>query len=134
MKPCCFAGTAWLIYRQCSWRPIPACCWRTCGDARWSCPSPRGWAEATEADCWVERNGEAVYSGYCGDISRGPVGLEPWTYPFAEGDTLEYHFLCTDQYGLRYDFTLYKRTAEEREDGPSFPGRKNEENLCATSP
>nr|WP_325300071.1 hypothetical protein [uncultured Oscillibacter sp.] len=93
-----------------------------------------GWAEATEAECWVERNGEAVYSGYCGDISRGPVGLEPWTYPFAEGDTLEYHFLCTDQYGLRYDFTLYKRTAEEREDGPSFPGRKNEENLCATSP
>lgn len=77
-----------------------------------------GCAEVAEVEGRVDWNGETIFEGTCGDISQGLVKLEPWTHPFTEGDTLEYHFLCTDRYGLRYDFTLFKRPAEELEDGP----------------
>lgn len=77
-----------------------------------------GWAEVAEAEYRVNWNGEPVISGVCGPGSRGPMELESWTLPFAEGDTLEYHVLCTDRCGLRYDFTLCKRPAGESEDGP----------------
>lgn len=79
-----------------------------------------GWAEVSDAEYRVDWNGETVFSGDCGTIPRGPVELEPWTHPFEEGDTMEYHVLCTDSYGLRYDFTLYKRPAGEPADGPAI--------------
>lgn len=72
-----------------------------------------GWAEVTEAAFRVDWNGEAIFERACGTILRGPVELETWTHPFAKGDALECHFLCTDRYGLRYDFILCKMPVGE---------------------
>ena len=72
-----------------------------------------GWAEVTEAVFRVDWNGEAIFERACGTIPRGPVELETWTHPFAEGDALECHFLCTGRYGLRYDFILCKMLVGE---------------------
>ncbi len=64
------------------------------------------WAEVSQAEYRVYRNGAPVLSGRCALPSAGPAELPLWEVPLEETDTLSYHFLCTDRYGLRYDFTL----------------------------
>jgi len=65
-----------------------------------------GWAKASQMTCQVLQNGEVVQSVDCEALSGGIVEPELWTLPLSEGETLSYHFLCTDAYGLQYDFTL----------------------------